>query len=521
MTASYYWLAAAGAAAGLGLYAHVSFLPVVVVLPLAGLILWLRGGPGNAGVELDGVGLAVLLAAFLVVAAPLVVDAALDPGTVRARVEQDWDGDGRRERAGDLARVARGYGTTLESLVWRGSEVRELNLPGRPWLDPLLALAALAGVALALRHPLAPLHAVALLWLAGFLLPAALVAPGNPALLQPLLPVLVLFPLLGPRALLDLARRRGRLAARLAGAAAVLVAGAGWSLVDYAARWAPADATERAYRGDVRDAIATAEELLASGSPVYLGMRPEDRPLLDYLAPDSAGRPGSVPAGPVLHTVDTRTTLVVPAAGGGYLVYPASSAPPAELAALLGPRPVATGRDLGGQPAYAVWRAGEELRGRLPATVPTIRFPDGFALVGFAIRPDLGDVATTGQLPDPPRVAVTLVWDVPRGAPPHLARVRLVPSDPALAGRDQLVESGETWLTAGPPLAAGNRGRELIVTRLSVPVPEGADPVIDVQAGLLSAGGELLPPLGPPSVIVGDYAFLNRVQYVRDSSRTP
>ena len=115
---------------------------------------------------------------------------------------------------------------------------------------------------------------------------------------------------------------------------------------------------------------------------------------------------------------------------------------------------------------------------------------------------------------------MTLVWSVPGGATPHTARVRLLPTDPSILDPEAMATAAEVTLTASLPIAAGNRGRELVVVHLSVPVPDSPDLIVEVQAGLTRADGTILAPTAGPNA-AGDYALLNRVQYLPDRDATP
>jgi hypothetical protein len=79
----------------------------------------------------------------------------------------------------------------------------------------------------------------------------------------------------------------------------------------------------------------------------------------------------------------------------------------------------------------------------------------------------------------------------------------------------------ETSLTVSPPIEAGNRGRELVIVRMSVPIPDSPDLIVEAQAGLSRADGTVLPPANAGPSAVGDFVLLNRVQYVPDSTTTP
>ena len=511
-----WWIVAAGICFGLGLSAHPAMLPALVVAPASGVILIWRSGHDRHD-RPARTRLIAGLTCLLLLATPMIVRSLSDPDALRQRLEQDWNGDGQVERLADPIATIAGYSESLFSIGWNGHDAATLGTPGQPLLDPLLLIWSLAGLVVVVTRPLAPLHSLTLLWLIGFGLPAALLDPGNPALLTPLAPVLFLLPLIGLHASVGIALSRGRSATRLALVltAATIAGSIAWSLVDYRA-WSRSDTTYFAFNADLREALSAVDRLRPGSIPVYIATTPETAPLRDYLGPAESN------SGRVQRPIDTRTTLVIPADGIGYLVTTASNPLPEDLGRLLeGPQPAETGETPGGATAWQIWIVGQAARERLPWTLPALGFPDEFNLAGFDIRPDLGDIATTGQLPDPPRVLVTLVWDVPRGATPHIARVRLVPTTSATGDPEQNATLAETWLTASPPIAAGNRGRELVVVRMSVLVPDSPDLIVEVQAGLSRASGTALQPTDAGASAAGDFVLLNRVQYVPDSNAGP
>jgi hypothetical protein len=354
---------------------------------------------------------------------------------------------------------------------------------------------------------------VTVIWLVGFGLPAALLDPGNPALLAPLLPVIGLLPVVGVQAGWERARQRGERTQRIVSIVIVasLAGSVIWSLYSFR-DWSRSDTTYLAFNAGLREALAAVDDLRPGSTPVYIATTPETAPLLAYLGPDQG-------SGRLQRAIDSRETLVIPADGIGYVVTTSTHPLPTELHYLLdGQPPVDSGEMPSGADAWQIRIAGQPARDRLPWTLPALSFTDGFNLAGFDIRPDLGDVATTGRLPDPPRVVVTLVWDVPRGATPHVARVRLVPAESLSGIPEEDATLAEARLTASPPIAAGNRGRELIVVRLSVPVPESPDLIVTVQAGLARADGTVQLPTNAGASAAGEYVILNRIQYVPDSA---
>lgn len=518
-----WWAIAAGILFGLGVDSHPALLPALIVAPAGAAFLIWRGADNRRNTP--GYGWLIAAAAcLLLVASPVIVDSLSGSGAIRQRLEQDWNGDGQVERLREPFAAISGYGETLRVIGWSGHGAATLGTPGRPLLDPLLLIWMLAGLAVVIARPLAPLHGLAIVWLIGFGAIPALLDPGNSALLMPLTPVLFLLPPLGLLAGWELVRERGRLITRfgIALATVSVIGSAGWSLFGYV-EWTRSDTTYVAFHAGLREALAAVDRLTPGTSPVYVATNPVSTgPLLDIFGPSGPEQGPSHSSDRTQRAIGNQSTLVVPAGGVGYLVTTASDPLSPGLQQYLdGQTPVQTGTTPEGAPAWQTWTVGQPVRDRLPWTLPVFRFPDGFELAGFDIHPDLGDVATTGQLPDPPRVLVTLVWNIPRGATPHIARVRLLPVDPAAGVPDQSATSATTILTASPPIEAGNRGREIVVVELSVPVPESPDLIVEVQAGLSRGDGGILPPIDAGADAAGDYVRLNRVQYVRDSDASP
>jgi 4-amino-4-deoxy-L-arabinose transferase-like glycosyltransferase len=550
------WHAATGVLFGLGLYTYIAFRLVgPAALAIGALLLWNRRA-GDRRVDPRGLALALLL--MLLVAVPLGRYYATHSADFWRRTQQVRDQEGGASVLRDPLAATRGYLVTLRSFVWDGYAAPNVNQPGRPILDPLLALWAMAGFALALRHPLRPLHGVALLWFLVFILPSALSSPGHPVRELGATPAVFLFPLLAMRGLVqyahsrDMSRSRRTLAAAAAAAAADTHADAGsppqisaptlhghidaggaadarrwsrgyiltrvgfggaaltlvalsvagsalWSLHDYFQVWAPSNAAYVAMQGDVRDSLATIDQLPDDGAPVYYSTWTLER-LVTFLSPRRVTR-----------AFDGRTMGALPASGGGYLIYPTVTAPDPALLTYLtagAPAPYATGHAPNGAVAWQAWRLGEPQRTRLPYTIPTLAVANGVELLGFAIAPAPPLDANGAPLPDARRmVAVTLIWRVAAGTAPQTARVRLVPvasdtTDPTQLGAPT---SADAALIPSPPALLGRATHEIIITRLLLPFPTGAD-TADAQLALAANASGATPSFG-------DFVDLNRIAY--------
>jgi hypothetical protein len=439
-------------------------------------------------------GLLLCILVMLVMMTPLAVYYLRHPDDFTRRAEQVRDEEGGARVLDDPLSAATAYLETARSVVWDGYSSANVNQPGRPLLDPLLAIWALAGLAIALRHPLRPLHGVALLWFAIFILPSALSSPGHPVRMLAATPAIFLFPLLAMRAVVAWAARWGRHAGTLAGMAVALsVCGSAvWSLHDYFRVWAPSQAAYVAFQGDVRDSLEAIDALPGNGAPVYYSTWTLDR-LVTYLAPERPRR-----------DVDGRTTLAIPEDGIAYLVAPTVTTPDPALLAYIADAPVvATGHAPDGSIAWQAWLLDERSREDLPYVVPPVGLADDYDVVGFDIAPE--------PATESPRVAITLVWRVPTNAPAHTARVRLVPV--GVPPEASTPTYADLAVAASPSSLLGSDAREIVVTRLLVDFPAGPTLQADVQVALLGPDGAPLPPVSAPAGASDNYAQLNRVQY--------
>lgn len=501
------WCLLAGNAFGLAVYAFAPALLLVPVILLAGgLLVWLVQPADWRALAWGGL-------ALLALAAPVLLDAALHPAASMARIESAFVEDGQSSERG-AGQTMRGVVTSVESLLWHGSADPRVNVPGRALLDPLLALWMVLGVAYAARFPARPLHAVALLWLTGSLVISAVVAPGHPELLLIATPVVFLLPLLSLSVMFDWLAGRGHLPRRIAlGLVLITVAGsAGVSLHAYVDTWSTAPATREAFSADLREALDALAGLPGRAEPVYVSTW-DERALLDFHA-QSSDRP--------LLLVDGRSFIAIPDTGGRLLIVPHASVPDAALldyVAREGDALLARGTHADGTPAWETWLVGQTQRERLPYALPAIRFPNRIQLIGYAATPDLGEVATTGVLPDPPRLQIVLFWSIPGDMQPHQVEVTLAAADLPLL--PETTEMGSVALVAPPQAGSAepqSGERVIVAQQVSVVVAEGNDMIVDVLVRLRGPDGTPRPAYGPRHLLFGDSVLLNRVQYIVDIS---
>jgi hypothetical protein len=395
------------------------------------------------------------------------------------RIDQVREQEGGGTVTQDPVSIARAYLVTLRSFVWDGFQSSNVNLPGRPILDPILAVWALAGFAIALRHPLHRLHGVALLWFLLFVLPSALSSPGHPSRALAATPAVFLFPLLAMNRTVAVARerwprRRGVLVGAVGIIALSIVGSAAWSLHDYFRIWAPSDKAYVAFQGDVRDSLAAMQRLPDDGEPVYYSTWTLER-LVTYLAPDHPRR-----------DIDGRSMLVLPGDGGGYLVYPTVTAPhPDLLRFAIGvddSRPHAIGHSPIGGIAWQVWRLDTRRVEAVSSSASIVEYPGNIELIGVEGPANAGEPAGN----DP--VAVMLVWRVESGSPSRIARVRF-----ALSTAVGTESSSDVTLPAGSTVVLDASDHAIVITRVELPSPPPGDAAIDLELALFEAD-----PNGPP-----------------------
>jgi hypothetical protein len=164
----------------------------------------------------------------------------------------------------------------------RGDSIARHNLPGRPVFDPLLGLAFVVGVALALtaawrRKPAAILI---LVWTATLLLPTIL-AEDTPHFLRAVgvLPVIFIFPALALDGLWHIAERsagrwRAALPVLARGLCVVGLTGSlAWTVRDYFDRYAHSPDTAYLFQSAAADLARSANGYLAGGGQVLLDER--------------------------------------------------------------------------------------------------------------------------------------------------------------------------------------------------------------------------------------------------------
>ncbi|MFN8498492.1 MAG: glycosyltransferase family 39 protein [Anaerolineae bacterium] len=231
-----HWVAA-GALYGLLFYTYLVARVTALALGAA-LLVWLVGAlwrrPRAKPLDFPWRGLGVAALTALIVAAPLGIYLATHAGDLAGRGEQVSILNPAISHGDPLGLAARQAIATLGMFNVRGDFIPRHNVPLRPVFDPLLGLAFLGGLVVAvMRWRRAP-NAFILAWTATMLLPTIL-AEDAPHFLRAagILPVVFLFPALGLDAAWTWLAARGWRYAGPALAALVLVVGLGWTWRDY------------------------------------------------------------------------------------------------------------------------------------------------------------------------------------------------------------------------------------------------------------------------------------------------
>ncbi len=231
----------AGALYGLLFYTYLAARFTPLALALAGLVYWaarwlatrrrgkVAGEPAGPPFPWRGVALAAV--ASLLVAAPLLAYFAGHAGETLQRGGQVSILNPAINKGDPWGLLGRNIVAALGMFNVRGDFIPRHNVPLRPVFDPLLGLAFLVGVGLALRRWRQPSALFCLAWTATLLLPTIL-AEDTPHFLRAvgILPVAFVFPALGLDWVWDRLGARGwrRVGAALVGAVLLLALGLTW-----------------------------------------------------------------------------------------------------------------------------------------------------------------------------------------------------------------------------------------------------------------------------------------------------
>lgn len=228
-------------------------------------------------------GLLIFVGIALLVAAPLMGYTLTHWDTVAARSYQvsvlnpDIN-------EGHLASIlVRHVGRTLLMFTARGDFIPRHNVPHRPVFDPLMGLAFLLGLAVALRHWREPENAFVFVWTAVMLLPTVL-AEDAPHFLRAVgvLPVLFVLPALGLDAVWRFVAHRSSATLATTAVLLALTVSLGATVRDYFFRYAPSQAAYYNFEAGATELATEVNRFLGQGwtgtGPSRLGAYPAPGP---------------------------------------------------------------------------------------------------------------------------------------------------------------------------------------------------------------------------------------------------
>ena len=487
------WGIAAGFFLGLSVYPYEAGRAVLVSIPVFGLYLLLMNRFSRPHAPLRSFKpFAVAIAVALLIAAPHV----LDPrswGRTGTLVSETVGAGGVGAL---LSTISEGLGT----LFVRGDPFVTYNVPGRPILDPILALPFIAGVIAAVRRRREPAYGFTLMWLAFGLAPTLVVGAFTSTIhsIAAQTPIFVLLAVGVETATRFVLRQRPRWKAILFGA--LVVYSSVVTAHDYFDVWTNSPAVRAAYytyfasmidvvnaRPGVRDAA------LSSAFP--------NQPLDPFIAARRLRR-----SDVILRHFDARRALDFPDADSALLLIPALTPLDPALAGLIDlPKPatILLRPDDSVQSISAYdWNpraAAQQLRSRLEPF--NIRYGDALELLGARIVTP--KVAPGGE------VVVVTLWGVLDPAalgpvdPSKYSReavlfTHMLGADGAVAAQDDRLDASAASWRAGDMLAQ--------VHRLAVRpgTPPGAFPV--------RVGVYTLPSLSRLDVHGGDTVLIGSVE---------
>ena len=224
---------AAGALYGLLFYTYLGarFTPIAL---LAALAVWWLGQTREARAAFPWRGAAVAGVTALVVAAPLFAYLALHPGEGEGRGVQVSILNPVINEGDPVGLLLRQAVATAAMFTFRGDFNPRHNVPLRPVFDPLIALAAVLGLGIALAHWRRASDAFILAWTGVMLLPTVL-AEDAPHFLRAVgvLPIAFLFPALGLDGAWSWLAARGRATLGAGVVMGALALGLGLTVRDY------------------------------------------------------------------------------------------------------------------------------------------------------------------------------------------------------------------------------------------------------------------------------------------------
>lgn len=375
-----------GLAMGLGLYTYLAARAMPIWLGAFGLALCLPSWRPGLTLRRHVLGLALLVAVAALTVTPLARYYAAHPRQLLGRVEAASLANRARTVDPNADTLPVSGLKTLGMLVYQGDVNPRHNIPGRPYLDPFLTVALLAGVAIALRRACRPQYALLLVWTIVMLLPGIL-ATEAPHFLRTvgILPAVLVFPALG----LDAAwrhvarlRRPGLRAVAGLALAAGLAFGAAITIRDYLVVWPQRTDVYYGFQGDVADAGRLGGALADRGTVLVAAWSYRRQPMPLALYPTTSQ---------IHRTFSGLDCLVLPGASSGdlYYVYPRSvSRDGVGLCSVVAcDEPYRVLLDPDGQEAVSVFRVQPDVLPRVQPPRPLIaRLGHYLEVAGYELR---------------------------------------------------------------------------------------------------------------------------------------
>lgn len=286
-------------------------------LPAIVLVFLLYRYLSERSVKVPWLGIAVMVVAVALTAAPLAVWLARHPGAEYriSEVSEPLD----RMLTGDLTLVWENLVANLKFLSIKGDPWPHQNIPGRPvfadWLSATVFYVGLAGAVVRWRDPR---YGFLLIWLFGGLGPSVISSVAPSSIRDILaLAVVYVFPALAVWFMWQWPKSQGRMQAVVRGAlvAVPLMVGGFTSLRDYLYQWPQNDDTRYFYQADLADVGHELDRIPSLKSVAVAGLSPRtmDLATLEF----SSARDMST-----VRLADTRETLVVPNGGEATLYVP-------------------------------------------------------------------------------------------------------------------------------------------------------------------------------------------------------
>lgn len=267
------WFTVGGLALGATQYVHVTSWTMLLLVPLLAAYRWLVN---RQDLRRHWSNIIYALSLTLVLCLPLIIFLARHPGA-REPVPV-------AEQPGLIAEIPGRLVSSLAALALRGDMLPSHNLPGRPVMEPVIAVLTVVGLGVCIARWQRPAYGLAVLWLLVGLLPTALLPRrADFEFMAVILPIVFAFPAIGLRTIYIVLRQKlPALSRRVALSAvgvlvAVLIAGdAVWTFRDYFLTWPTLGDVRLAYQADL-GVLARYLDTSQDPTPVSVCSSPVDR----------------------------------------------------------------------------------------------------------------------------------------------------------------------------------------------------------------------------------------------------